>query len=111
VGVSPGTTVAAQDALRVSENHLVVGAGAGTAVQLRGVNRSGTEYRCEQGDGFFDSPTPDQPDSPAMIGAMRSWDIDVVRVPLNEGCWLGVGASAAYSGSAYRTAIEAYVCS
>ncbi len=109
VGTSPGTSVSAADALRVAGNHLVLGAGAGTEVQLRGINRSGTEYRCEQGDGFFDSPTPDQPDSPAMIGAMRSWDIDVVRVPLNEGCWLGVGASAAYSGSAYRTAIEAYV--
>jgi endoglucanase len=99
---------ASDSALRASGNHLVVG-GSGTVVQLRGVNRSGTEYKCEQGGGFFDSPTPDQPDSVSMLAAMRSWDIDVVRVPLNEGCWLGSGASSAYVGPAYQKAIEAYV--
>jgi endoglucanase len=95
--------------LRVSGNQLVIGPGSGRVVQLRGINRSGTEYKCFQGTGFFDSPTPDQPDSPAMVSAMKSWDIDVVRVPLNEGCWLGMGAPSQYSGAAYRQAIEAYV--
>ena len=75
--------------LRVSGNRLVDGPGSGHVVQLRGVNRSGLEYACIQGWGFFDSPHPDQIDDPAMIAAMKSWDINVVRVPLNEDCWLG----------------------
>jgi endoglucanase len=108
-GGSARSTASTATSLRVSGNHLVIGAGPGTVVQLRGVNRSGTEYKCEQGEGIFDSPTPDVPDSAAMVGAMRSWDIDVVRVPLNEGCWLGIGAPAQYSGAAYRQAIENYV--
>ena len=63
-------------------------------MQLRGVNRSGLEYACIQGWGFFDSPHPDTIDIAAMIAAMRSWDIDVVRVPLNEDCWLGINTPA-----------------
>ena len=104
-------TAPATSALRVSGNALVVGSGSGTSVQLRGINRSGTEYKCEQGGGFFDSPTPTVPDSAAMIAAMKSWDIDVVRVPLNEGCWLGTAAGIAgpYTGIAYQQAIESYV--
>jgi endoglucanase len=95
--------------LRVSGNRLVTGPGAGRTVQLRGVSRSGTEYACIQGWGFFDSPHPNEIDSPAMIRAMLSWDIDVVRVPLNEDCWLGTGAPAAYSGLRYRSIIARYV--
>ncbi len=95
--------------LRVRGNHLVFGAGRGRVVQLRGVDRSGTEYACIQGWGVFDGPTPMQPDSASMIRAMLSWDIDAVRVPLNEDCWLGVGVKAPYGGSAYRRSIERYV--
>ena len=95
--------------LRVSGHRLVFGPGAGRTVQLRGVDRSGTEYACIQGWGVFDSPTPDQIDSPAVIEAMLDWDIDVVRVPLNEDCWLGVNAPRRFSGPAYRQLIERYV--
>jgi Cellulase (glycosyl hydrolase family 5) len=94
--------------LRVKGNHLVYGADA-KVVQLRGVNRSGTEYECVNNFGYFQNPNPLKPDSKAMIAAMKSWDIDVVRVPLNEGCWLGVNAPARYSGASYRAAITAYV--
>ena len=59
-------------------------------MQLRGVDRSGTEYACIQGWGFFDSPHPDRIDDPAMIAAIVSWGINAVRVPLNEDCWLGL---------------------
>ena len=85
-----GGAAAAQTGLRVRGDRLVVGRGRGHVVQLRGVNRSGLEYACIQGWGFLDSPHPDQIDSRAMIAAMKSWDIDVVRVPLavvfGQGC-------------------------
>ena len=106
---SPGAAVPAFTALRVSGNRLVTGPGSGRTVQLRGVSRSGTEYACIQGWGFFDSPHPDRIDSRAMIAAMVSWDIDVVRVPLNEDCWLGLGVPAGRGGRPYRTIIERYV--
>ncbi len=95
--------------LRVRGNVLVDGPGSGRTVQLRGVNRSGLEYACIQGWGFFDSPHPNSIDTPAMIAAMTSWDINAVRVPLNEDCWLGVNAPSRYSGRHYRRIVERYV--
>jgi hypothetical protein len=97
--------------LRVRGNRLVDGPGAGHVVQLRGVNRSGLEYACIQGWGFFDSPHPDRIDDPAMIAAMKRWDIDAVRVPLNEDCWLGInmGAHPDLGGRPYRRIVARYV--
>jgi endoglucanase len=92
--------------LHVRGNQLLYGT---RGVQLRGVNRSGLEYACIQGWGFFDSPHPDQIDSPAMIAAMTSWDINVVRVPLNEDCWLGLGVPNGRGGTAYRRIVQRYV--
>ena len=100
---------AATPNLRVRGRWLVDGAGRGHTVQLRGVNRSGLEYACIQGWGFFDSPHPDQIDDASMIAAMKAWDINAVRVPLNEDCWLGVNAPARFSGPAYRRIVRRYV--
>jgi endoglucanase len=87
----------------------VAGPGRGRPVQLRGVNRSGLEYACIQGWGFFDSPHPDQIDTPGMVAAMRSWNINVVRVPLNEDCWLGLHTAPGRGGRPYRRIVVAYV--
>ncbi len=74
-------------------------------MRLLGVNRSGTEYSCQQGYGFFDGPS-----DAASIRAMESWHINAVRVPLNETCWLGInGIEARFGGDAYRAAIHAWV--
>lgn len=79
--------------------------GKGHEVRLLGVNRSGTEYKCADEEGFFEGPS----DMPS-IEAMKSWHINSVRVPLNESCWLGLGGiDPAFSGSAYRAAIAGYV--
>jgi hypothetical protein len=79
---------------------------AGRVIQLRGVNRSGAEYACAEGWGFFDGPT----DDPASIAAMKSWHVNAVRLPMNEDCWLGInGVNAAYSGANYQSAIVRYV--
>jgi endoglucanase len=78
---------------------------AGRPVRLRGVDRSGTEYACAQGWGFFDGPS----DS-ASVQAIASWKANVVRVPLNETCWLGInGVAPSYSGANYQRAIADYV--
>lgn len=89
--------------VKVSGNRLVNG--AGQTVRLLGVNRSGSEYACAQGWGMFDGPV-----DAASVAAIASWNVNVVRLPLNEDCWLGInGVNAAYSGVNYRNAIATYV--
>lgn len=79
--------------------------GRGQVVRLLGVNRSGSEYSCQQGYGFFDGPS-----DAASIQAMKSWNINAVRLPLNETCWLGInGIEPRFGGEAYRRAIRTYV--
>ena len=89
-------------AVHVQGNALATSTGS---IRLRGVNHSGTEYACIQGWGIFDGAV----DS-AAVAAMASWKSNVVRVPLNESCWLGInGAKPEWSGTNYRTAIATYV--
>src|SRR5436309_13815526 len=93
----------AVSALHVDGNQLVDS--SGLTVQVRGVNRSGTEYACIQGWGIFSGPN-----DAASLQAMKLWGVNAVRVPLNEDCWLGInGAPAAYSGAIYQQAIRDYV--
>jgi endoglucanase len=89
--------------LHVSGNTLVNADGA--QVVLHGVDRSGTEYECVQGNGIFSGPH-----NQGSITAMRKWGVNAVRVPLNEACWNGQSyVKAAYRGVRYRNAIKAYV--
>ena len=89
--------------IRVAGNRLVDG--AGNAVQLRGVNRSGTQYACAEGWGIFDGPSDN-----ASLDAMKTWHINAVRVNGNEDCWLGInGVKAVYSGPRYIAALVDYV--
>ncbi|MGN6472142.1 MAG: glycoside hydrolase family 5 protein [Mycobacteriales bacterium] len=88
--------------LHVSGNHLVDA--TGRVVQLNGFSHSGSEYACAQGWGIFDGPVDN-----AAIDAMTTWHPHVVRIPLNEDCWLGInGVDPRYGGAAYRSAIKAY---
>jgi endoglucanase len=106
--------------LRAMRRRLHVLRGRGSCVYVRGgqlvdgnnqpihpvgATRSGSEYACVQGWGTFDGPTDD-----ASIAAMASWNVQIVRIPLNEDCWLGInGVNPQYAGANYRTAIEGYV--
>jgi endoglucanase len=102
-GTSSGASSTTLNGIRVSGHQLVNG--HGTPIQLRGVNRAGTEYACVQGWGIFDGPS-----NAASVSAMASWHANVVRVPLNEDCWLGINRiKPAYSGAKYRNAILGYV--
>ncbi len=103
VRVAHAGSAASISGLHVVGNRVVNG--SGQTVTLRGVNRSGTEYACVQGWGFFDGPS----DS-ASVQAIASWKATAVRVPLNETCWLGInGVSPTYSGANYHNAIKNYV--
>jgi hypothetical protein len=79
---------------------------AGAPVVLHGVNRSGSEYRCVQSGGFFEGPADE-----ASVAIFKSWrNVNAVRVPLNESCWLGInGAPARFAGESYKLAIQRYV--
>lgn len=101
---APAPTVANHPPVVAVNEHRLVD-GDGDPIQLRGVNRSGAEYSCVQGHGIFDGGVHHED-----IAAMKSWQINTVRVPLNEDCWLGAGGlDPASSGSSYRDAIAGYV--
>ena len=90
-------------AVHVVENRLVDG--QGQSIRLLGVNRSGPEYACIQDLGILGGPADRR-----AIAAMAAWRINAVRLPLNEGCWLGInGAPARDSGRRYRATIRGYV--
>lgn len=91
--------------LHVSGSRIV--AGSGRPIVLHGVNRSGTEYSCIHNVGIFDGPSNN-----ASVAAIAAWHVNIVRVPLNEDCWLGVnvaGINRAYLGRNYIRAIVNYV--
>ena len=101
---NPERPLSAAAGLRVQGNRIVDA--AGQEMRFRGVNRSGSEYKCVQkGSLVFDGAVDD-----AAIAAMVTWHINSVRIPLNEDCWLGInGVADASSGANYQNAIADYV--
>jgi Cellulase (glycosyl hydrolase family 5) len=69
---------------------------------LHGVNKAGTEYMCLSG-GVFDGPS-----DAASVAVLQTWNINIVRLPINEDCWLGING-VPMGGTAYQTAIINYV--
>ena len=87
-------------ALHVSGTKLVDA--AGKTRRLLGVNRSGGEFMCVQGYGFFDGPVDD-----ASVRAIADWKVNTVRIPLNEECWLGLSnVKPEYGGANYINAVK-----
>ncbi len=102
-GASGSRTAGSPPGLHVAGKRIVDG--QGTTLQLNGVDRSGTEYACIQGWGIFDGPS-----DATSVAAMATWHVHIVRVPLNEDCWLGInGVKPQYGGANYRNAIAGYV--
>jgi endoglucanase len=98
-GGSGPLLVQAMEGLHVSGGALLNA--QGERVQLRGVNRSGTEYACAQGLGLTDGPV-----DAAAMRAIAGWGANAVRVPMNESCWLSLnGVEPRYAGAAYQDAI------
>jgi endoglucanase len=88
--------------ISISGNNFVDG--SGRRVVLRGVNTEGTQYDCAQSaTRFTDDPTVTPGHYDNEIAAMRTWGMNLVRVNLNEQCWLGInGVPIATSSSRYR---------
>jgi hypothetical protein len=58
-----------------------------------------------QDNGIFDGPS-----DPASVKVIASWKANIVRLPLNEDCWLGInGINPQYSGQNYQNAVHNYV--
>jgi endoglucanase len=101
-GIASCSTTSTID-VHVSGNRLIYS--NGETAFLHGVDLSGTEYACVQNHGIFVGPY-----GPASIAAMRQWNINAVRIPLNEACWNPDGyVNAQYAGPSYRNAIIQYV--
>jgi hypothetical protein len=101
------TVAAATTVITTSAMALTSGAAhaATSTGRLHGVNRSGTEFMCVRNRGIFDGPH-----DPASVDAIARWHTNVVRIPLNEDCWLGLnGVDPSYSGANYRSAITGFV--
>lgn len=75
---------------------------AGQIVQLHGADRAGSEWTC-----LYSASLNDHTDQ-TSIDAMKAWNINAVRVPLNEDCWLGING-VAFGGTQYQAALKAYV--
>lgn len=100
---SPSPAALPLSGLHVSGNRLINA--QGQTVILHGVNRSGTEYACLNGSDIFNGPS-----DAASVQAMKSWNINAVRIPLNEDCWLGInGIDPSVGGANYQNAIMQYV--
>lgn len=69
---------------------------SGNVVHMHGVDLSGTEYACIQNFGIFSGSQ----NSSADVSTMQAWDINFVRIQLNEDCWLGINQGG-ISGSFY----------
>ncbi|HEY4332772.1 MAG TPA: cellulase family glycosylhydrolase [Ilumatobacteraceae bacterium] len=100
-GVAPSVHDAASSSGSIHptvDGNQLIDARSGAAWVPHGVNWPDLEYSCVQGW---------QPDHPASeTQQMATWGIDVVRLPLNEDCWLGVdGAPVGITASAYRTEV------
>jgi hypothetical protein len=82
---------------------------SGNLIKLRGVSHSGTEYGCVQKnpDGS-QKPIIEGNMNQAAIEAIKSWGQNVVRIPLNEDCWLGING-AAYNATIYQNTIKDFV--
>jgi endoglucanase len=103
---APGITVRGNEFVTTTAGRLgVQRVRAGVPVVLRGVNFSGAEYACLQQHSIWDNPKGNA----ATADAMLRWHANVVRVPLDEECWLGInGAPKRYSGKNYAGAISRF---
>jgi len=78
---------------------------SGKTIMLRGVSHSGTEYACVQGHGITEGDV-----GASGVAAIKSWGNNIVRIPLNEDCWLGInGVPSKSGGDNYKKAIQSYV--
>lgn len=88
----------------VVDGNRLVNSQTGATFSAHGANYSSFEYACAQGWGYSGDDATD-----ASAAAMASWGINIVRVPLNEECWLGLSSHDYGTASGYRAAVAAWV--
>lgn len=94
---TPARAATVPTGLHVVGNQLETG--SNQVVVPHGVDRMGTEYQCTK--TASNAPTNfDGPIDQASVSAMLTWDVNIVRVPLNEDCWLGINGFPANGTSA-----------
>jgi endoglucanase len=88
----------------------------GVPWQLRGVDKSGTEFACVQGmstyngTGYAGFGVFSGDATQTGINAMLAWHVNAVRLPLNESCVLGdARVNPKYRGANYLAAVQGYV--
>ncbi len=83
----------------------LIESGNGQVITPHGVDRMGGEYSCPGGNTF------DGPVDQTSVNAMLSWKVNIVRLPMNEDCWLGINGYPAggLSTSQYHQAFINYV--
>ncbi|HZU12375.1 MAG TPA: cellulase family glycosylhydrolase [Chloroflexota bacterium] len=104
---TPSPTVGTGLALRVSGNQIVNQ--QGQAIRLIGINVPGSAQCIPTGphtpEGIFAFPSASQ-----TAAAIAGWHADVVRITLNEDCWLGInGGNPASTGENYRAAVISFI--
>ncbi|MBS1676737.1 MAG: cellulase family glycosylhydrolase [Actinobacteria bacterium] len=110
---APGAAgaAAATPSLAVSGNQLI-DTTSGLPFTPRGVNWPSFEYACAFDYGYSNAAGPDQVGPTAANAALlASWHINIVRIPLNQDCWLGDDGKpgGGLSASGYRDAVAAWV--
>jgi hypothetical protein len=110
---APGIKVVGNQIVTTSAGTLgVQTVSANQDVVLRGLNMTGSEYECLVGDSVWDTIPSAETNAAyqAVINAMLAWHANVVRLPLNEDCWLAInGVPAATSGANYIGPITNFV--
>ncbi|WP_320671548.1 glycoside hydrolase family 5 protein [Patulibacter defluvii] len=109
--LASGPASAAAPSLAVSGNRLVDST-SGSAFVPRGVNWPSFEYACYYGYGYSNEAGAESvgpTDQQARL--IASWHANVVRVPLNQDCWLGDDGRPAggLDAAGYRDAVAAWV--
>jgi Cellulase (glycosyl hydrolase family 5)/Ricin-type beta-trefoil lectin domain len=88
-------------AIHVAANNLINQ--YGQKIRLFGINRL-SGIPCVSGT-IMQGPYDD-----ASVAELANWHINVVRIPLNEDCWLGInGVPTISSGAVYQQAIVNYI--
>lgn len=87
----------------VQGNHLI-DTRTGARFVPHGANWPSFEYACSEGWGYSQDGATD-----ASAAAMRSWGINILRLPLNEDCWLGSDAADYGNATGYKAAVQAWV--
>ena len=101
---------AAAPRLKVVGDELVDGR-TGFAFVPRGVNWPSFEYACHNGYGYANSANASTvgPDA-AGAAVIKSWQVNTVRLPLNQDCWLGEDGLPRFGrASGYRAAVRRWV--